>query len=382
MVRDIASGAETHDFRHTPKGKQKRKPTDSSRKSRYINFSAERQKILSQCHVICTTLSGAGSKAFIESVTRDEFPQFEFDAVIVDEACQGSEMATLIPFKYNPNVVVLVGDPNQLPVMSFSQDASRCNADRSLFDRLHANGWPINMLRIQYRMHPSIVSFPSKTFYNNNLITCDLIKNRSPAHWHNHIAFPPYLLWNMHGGIMSRGSNGGIWNSAEANFVVNLLKGFARKYTDIRNIDIGIISFYNDQVARIKDKMKDPDLMRWMNSNKVSVQVSTVDGFQGSEKDIIILSCVRSKWAGSKVSNDIGFLKDFRRVNVALTRAKYSLWVVANCDMLNQDPLWNLLIDDAQSRNLIAESRNLAKWTDVQKRSKHAGNRSQKGRNN
>jgi superfamily I DNA and/or RNA helicase len=91
---------------------------------------------------------------------------------------------------------------------------------------------------------------------------------------------------------------------------------------------------------------------------------------------------VRSKWAGSKVSNDIGFLKDFRRVNVALTRAKYSLWVVANCDMLNQDPLWNLLIDDAQSRNLIAESRNLAKWTDVQKRSKHAGNRSQKGRNN
>ena len=103
-------------------------------------------------------------------------------------------MSSLIPFKYNPNIVVLVGDPNQLPVMTFSNEATRCNADRSLFDRLHANGWPINMLRIQYRMHPAIVHFPSKTFYNSNLITCDLIKNRRPALWHDHIAFPPYLL--------------------------------------------------------------------------------------------------------------------------------------------------------------------------------------------
>jgi len=114
--------------------------------------------------------------------------------VIIDEACQGSEMSCLIPLKYNPNVVVLVGDPNQLPVMTFSPDAARCNADRSLFDRLHAIGWPVNMLRIQYRMHPAIVHFPSKTFYNDNLITCDMIHNRSPAIWHNHIAYPPYLL--------------------------------------------------------------------------------------------------------------------------------------------------------------------------------------------
>ncbi len=103
-------------------------------------------------------------------------------------------MSCLIPFKYNPNVVVLVGDPNQLPVMTFSQDASRCNADRSLFDRLHLIGQPINMLRIQYRMHPAIVHFPSKTFYDDNLITCDQIFNRPPAIWHDHIAFPPYLL--------------------------------------------------------------------------------------------------------------------------------------------------------------------------------------------
>ncbi len=195
MVRDVASGRETHDFRHTRSSHDKKGKRDhTSRKSRYINFNDERQKILSHCHVVCSTLSGAGSKAFIESVSRDEFPHSEFDAVIIDEACQGSEMSCLIPFKFNPNVVVLVGDPNQLPVMTFSRESTRCNADRSLFDRLHLNGLPINMLRIQYRMHPSIVKFPSETFYNNSLITCDHIKNRRPAPWHEHSCFPPYLV--------------------------------------------------------------------------------------------------------------------------------------------------------------------------------------------
>lgn len=260
-----------------------------------------------------------------KQVSRDEFPQSEFDAVIIDEACQGSEMSCLIPFKYNPNVVVLVGDPNQLPVMTFSQEATRCNADRSLFDRFHEIGLPINMLRIQYRMHPAIVQFPSRTFYDDKIITCDRIRNRRPAIWHEHIAFPPYLLvsefasihlyykhvkilsnccslylqqWDSQGGVMSRGKNGGISNNAEANFVVRLLKAFAYRYRNVGNINIGIISFYSEQVAKIKDKVKDQDLLNWMNSNNISLQISTVDGFQGSEKDIIILSCVRSKWMG------------------------------------------------------------------------------------
>lgn len=203
MVRDVAAGKEIYDFRSCDPA-NKMKTSDTTRKSRYINFNVERQKILSRCHVVCTTLSGAGSKAFIESVSRDEYPQSEFDAVVIDEACQGSETSCLIPLKYNPNIIVLVGDPNQLPVMTLSPDASRCNADRSLFERLHANGWPINMLRIQYRMHPEIVKFPSKTFYNDNLITCDLIKNRKPSVWHNHLAFPPYLLVRLNSIVLLR----------------------------------------------------------------------------------------------------------------------------------------------------------------------------------
>jgi hypothetical protein len=97
---------------------------------------------------------------------------------------------------------------------------------------------------------------------------------------------------------MNRGNNGGISNSAEASFVVRLLKTFAHRYGNVRNISIGVISFYSEQVARIKDRVQDQDLLRWMKSNKISLQISTVDGFQGSEKDIIILSCVRSRWMG------------------------------------------------------------------------------------
>mmetsp|Transcript_2130 Transcript_2130/g.2873 ORF Transcript_2130/g.2873 Transcript_2130/m.2873 type:complete len:296 (-) Transcript_2130:126-1013(-) len=262
-------------------------------------------------------------------------------------------------------MVCLVGDPNQLPVMTFSQDAPRCNADRSLFNRLQSNGWPVSMLRIQYRMHPAIVSFPSKTFYNSSLLTCEKVKTRRPALWHEHIAFPPYLVWNKNGDNMSRGPNGGISNNAEANFVVKLLQTFFDHFGNVmRNIDIGVISFYNDQISRIKNKLRDRSFVKRMNSNNVSIQVSTVDGFQGSEKDIIILSCVRSPWTGKNNSKvNIGFLKDFRRVNVALTRAKHSLWVVANCDTLQQDALWNDLIRDAHSRNLIAQGSNLYAMT-------------------
>lgn len=180
-----------------------------------------------------------------------------------------------------------------------------------------------------------------------------------------HVIPRHYFKWNIDGSSMSRGPNGGISNNTEANFVVKLLQTFFDHFGNVmRNIDIGVISFYNDQISRIKHKIRDRGFMARMNSNNVSIQVSTVDGFQGSEKDIIILSCVRSPWTGNNNSRvNIGFLKDFRRVNVALTRAKHSLWLVANCDTLQQDPLWNDLIQDAHGRNLIAQGSNLSEMT-------------------
>jgi senataxin len=99
---------------------------------------------------------------------------------------------------------------------------------------------------------------------------------------------------------MHRSPLGGISNRGEASFVVELLQTFASQNAHIRNLNIGIISFYNEQVVEIKNKVKNSHLDRWMYSNKISLQISTVDGFQGSEKDIIILSCVRSRWIYGK----------------------------------------------------------------------------------
>lgn len=135
------------------------------------NYNTERANILSQCHVVCCTLSGSGSKAFTQSVSRDEFPQSEFEALIIDEACQAQEALSLIPFKYNPNCIFLVGDPQQLPVFTLSKNAQSSRVDRSLFERLTENGWPINLLRVQYRMNDEIAQFPIKQFYNGQLFT-------------------------------------------------------------------------------------------------------------------------------------------------------------------------------------------------------------------
>jgi len=129
-------------------------------------------------------------------VSRDEYPQSEFDAVIIDEACQTSEASCLIPFKYNPNVVILVGDQQQLPAVTFSKDAERCLANRSFFERIFCNGWPVDLMEMQYRMHGAIVSFPSKAFYGGRLVNGDDVIQRMPAVWHRlqHGLFPPYLL--------------------------------------------------------------------------------------------------------------------------------------------------------------------------------------------
>jgi len=373
IVNRIAEGREINDFAHQ-KEFSKKSPQAQQRHSRFINYAMERQKKLSRCHVICTTLSGAGSKAFAEAVSRDDFPQSEFDAVIIDEACQGSEMACLIPLKFNPNAVVLVGDPQQLPVLSFSREAKRCNADRSLFERLQQNGWPIHMLRYQYRMHEEIASFPSKMFYENLLKTSQCVQNRPAALWHHHYAFPPYVFWDVRG-IMTSSKNGGLNNLGEAVFVCRMLHAFSSTMPRVRDISIGIITFYNEQVALINQKL-DKKILDWMKRQKITLQVSTVDGFQGSEKDIIILSCVRSN------CNDVGFLKDHRRVNVALTRAKHSLWILGNYRILQSNELWAKLLQDAKDRDLLGEASRFDDYFKSCDINSHKGNNNNNSNNN
>ena len=112
--------------------------------------NAQHRKLLSDCDVVCATLSGLGSKGFIDAVSKDESNTgSEFDAIIIDEACQATEAACLIPLKYNPNLLVLVGDPQQLPAFVASQECEKNMFGRSLFERLQEQGWGVDMLHIQ-----------------------------------------------------------------------------------------------------------------------------------------------------------------------------------------------------------------------------------------
>ena len=327
----------------------------NNRRNRNISYSRERRIILESCHVVCTTLNSAGSKAFIEAVSRPVSSSnnnvvSEFDAVIIDEACQASESATLIPLKFNPKCVILVGDPKQLPVMVLSEECSRSNYGRSLFQRLQENGWPVDMLRMQYRMHEEIAKFPSRQFYEDKLVTSSLVLDRPSSLWYSHKCFVPYLIWN-HQFPMNREKHGSIYNMGESNFILDLLMEFFDRYPN-EKLEIGIISFYSYQVFKLQQLINSR-----IGCMKDRIQISTVDGFQGSEKDIIILSCVRS-WERNYSNNKktgIGFLVDKRRLNVALTRARKALWVVGNCQVLQNAPVWDELIDDAAKRCLITD---------------------------
>ena len=221
------------------------------------------------------------------------------------------------------------------------------------------NNWPVNMLKIQYRMHDEIAAFPSLSFYGNELVPSDSLRLRSTPLWYKHPCFPPYLIWNTgDNNNDTLGKTGSYNNKTEMRFITDLLEEFRRFFGYQKGISISIITFYNDQVDAIKESIRiDPSFKSWLGSHHIDLMISTVDGFQGCETDIAILSCVRARqrcrgWKYSK--DDIGFLRDFRRLNVAITRAKFSFWIVGQCSTLEMNPMWATLLQNARQRQLIA----------------------------
>ena len=230
-------------------------PHKKKKRKRIIGHGKLRSQILASCNVVITTLSGAGSKAFIEAVCRDPTRNdSEFDAVVIDEACQASEPESLIPFKYNPTTVTLVGDPKQLPVLTLSVSSSHNKIfERSLFERLQNLNWPTILLRHQYRMHEDIAAFPSENFYDGKLITPVSVKNRVVP-WSDHPCFPPIAFWDVNGRHMANSSSGhGFTNPEEAAFIIRtILSTFSHtflKRADTK-VSVGVISFYKDQVGK------------------------------------------------------------------------------------------------------------------------------------
>jgi senataxin len=214
---------------------------------------------------------------------------------------------------------------------------------------------------IQYRMHPLISSFPSKRFYDSKLLDGPLMEVKTKQPWHEDSLLPPYAFFNSIKGREERNQFKSIYNQEEIKICLEIYKRFLNKFPKI-NFDyrIGIVTPYKGQVMEMRRQFQ----QRFGTEILMKIDFNTVDGFQGQEKDVIILSCVRAKGVSNNINGGedgieeiggIGFLKDVRRMNVALTRARSSLLVVGNKDALRVNADWRALIEDSEERGVVRD---------------------------
>lgn len=304
-----------------------------------------RDSVLEQSQIFFVTLSSSALRQIQELRTR-----YRFEVVVVDEAAQATEPSVLIPLQHHVDHCVLVGDPKQLPATVISDAAANHFLQQSLFERLQNAGHPSYLLDTQYRCHPLISAFPSQEFYEGRLKDGENVQGDQKPYEIPGVSrfsvFMPLTFLNVPGGRESRGENS-FSNQQEATLALNLyetLRFVLRKDGLTDDVGIGIITPYREQFDllrhKFKDYRKDPLL-----------QLNTVDGFQGREFDVIILSCVRAgeinpySYNGRSKRPSIGFVKDARRLNVAVTRAKYVLIVIGQEHSLRSSTLWSRFLD-------------------------------------
>ena len=298
-----------------------------------------RDDILEHAQVICATCVGAGGRLLDSR---------RFPLVLLDEATQATEPASLIPLTKGARHVVLVGDHHQLPPTVISRRAEEDGLACSLFERLVALGAPSTMLTTQYRMHPVIREWPSERFYGGQLEDGILAEERvAPAgfvwpDWNAPVAFIP-----VEGAEDTSPDGASKQNMDEAGLAVRvvdmLLSG-----NDITPHDIGVVTPYSGQVRLLNDLFESAG-GREQHERYHGLEIKTVDGYQGREKDVIVLSAVRANEAG-----EMGFLTDRRRLNVAITRARRGLIVLGHPRTLRNDSSWASWCDWASERGLEA----------------------------
>lgn len=310
----------------------RREVSDASK--RHLKF-----ELVRNADVILTTLNSC-QRHPLDTLFKNDRQEVSFHCVIVDEASQCCEPELLMPLCYKIFKMILIGDPMQLPATVISRYAQEFNFGRSLFERffIHFGKYdlssPIAMLKEQYRMHPDICRFPSKQFYDDRLISARCITEP--------YALKPYILFDLRHSSEKKADKTSLENVVEADFVRNLL--VAVSSIAPTNSQIGVITPYKGQKRLITHRINNLLVERNM-----KIDVNTCDGFQGQEKDIIILSCVRAFDSGSS----IGFLKSYQRINVALTRAKHCLIVCVSAKSLTKDKTWEALVDDARERFML-----------------------------
>ncbi|KAM3936811.1 LOW QUALITY PROTEIN: 5'-3' DNA helicase ZGRF1 [Leptodactylus fuscus] len=253
----------------------------------------------------------------------------KFPVVILDECSQMTEPTSLLPIaRFQCEKLILVGDPKQLsPTIQGSEAAHEFGLEQTLFNRLCLMGHQAVMLRTQYRCHPSISAIANELFYEGNLLNGVSHEDRRPL-----LSWLPTLCFYNANGTEQVEWNNSFYNVEEGNFTVKLIQSLIA--SGIQGSKIGVITLYRSQMNMICYMLSsaavcDPSEIK-------AVQVSTVDAFQGAEKDVIILSCVRTR--------QVGFIDSEKRMNVALTRGKRHLLIVGSLACLRKNQLWEQVI--------------------------------------
>ncbi|KNA09666.1 hypothetical protein SOVF_151530, partial [Spinacia oleracea] len=268
------------------------------------------------------------------------------EMLIIDEAAQLKESESVIPLSITGlKNAVLIGDDRQLPAMVQSKVSENANFGRSLFKRLATLGKKKHLLNIQYRMHPSISLFPNKEFYQNRIIDASHVKERTYKRtFLEGEMYGSYSFIDVERGRESFNKGHSPRNVEEAAVIDRIIaKLFKRHCMTKQKVSVGVISPYKGQVSLIQDKIGKKYTSC---KDNFAVSVRSVDGFQGGEEDVIIISTVRCNRNGS-----VGFLSNHQRTNVALTRARYCLWIVGNEDtLIRSGSVWEELVIDSKTR--------------------------------
>ncbi len=286
------------------------------KKYKSLKRSTERE-ILNAADVICTTCVGAGDPRLSD---------FRFFKVLIDECTQATEPECLIPIVMGAKQLVLVGDHCQLGPVIMCKKAAKAGLSQSLFERLVALGVRPIRLQVQYRMHPCLSEFPSNVFYEvvpqklgltqqgtlqNGVTTMERTMPSLEMMWPSPER-PMYFHVSM-GQEEISASGTSYLNRTEASYVEKTVTQLLK--SGMAPSQIGVITPYEGQRAHIVNYMLRCGPLRKQLYQEL--EVASVDAFQGREKDVIVLSCVRSNDHAS-----VGFLNDPRRLNVALTRAR------------------------------------------------------------
>ncbi|CAM6082950.1 unnamed protein product [Calypogeia fissa] len=300
---------------------------------------ATEREIAQSAEVVCCTCVGAGDP---------RLSNFRFRQVLIDESTQATEPECTIPLVLGCKQVVLVGDHCQLGPVIMCKKAARAGLSQSLFERLVLLGVKPIRLQVQYRMHPCLSEFPSNSFYEGTLQNGVTMSQRLSQG----IDFPwpvpnrPMFFYVQMGQEEISASGTSYLNRTESANVEKIVTTFLK--SGVNPSQIGVITPYEGQRAYIVNHMARNGSLRQQLYKEI--EVASVDSFQGREKDFIILSCVRSN-----EHQGIGFLNDPRRLNVALTRARFGIVILGNPKVLSKQPLWNSLLTHYKEHECLVE---------------------------